>query len=212
MAEIARLDRRNLLAGGLALFAAGGGISCKAQSLDTERSASTAAAKLIASARQQIGVTLDYDPSYSALAYPGGDIARSKGVCTDVIVRAYRDALEFDLQQLVHRDMKANFTAYPANWGLRRPDRNIDHRRVPNLRRFWKRAGARLAIPAIPDGWQPGDIFTSRVGGTLPHMGIVSDRVAADGKPFVIHNIGGGAREEAVLFEYPLTGRYRWRV
>ena len=163
---------------------------------------------LIAAARRQVGVTLAYDPGYTTLAFPGRDVPRGRVVCTDVLVRAYRDAYGLDLQALVNADMRANFSAYPHRWGLRGPDRSIDHRRVPNLATFFARRHARLPIPAGVDGWRPGDIFTSMIGDRLPHIGIVST-----GRPgTVIHNIGGGAREEVALFDHPLTGRYRWAL
>jgi uncharacterized protein len=166
------------------------------------------ATQLIAAARRQIGITLSYDPAYTSLAFPGGDVPRAKGVCTDVVIRAYRDAFALDLQALVNADMRRAFGSYPKRWGLRTTDRNIDHRRVPNLQIFLKRARA-----ALPVGeWQPGDIFTSLINGALPHIGIVSDRRTMRGHPFVIHNIGGGAREEDALFAHRLTGRFRWRV
>ncbi len=164
---------------------------------------------LITAARQQIGVTVSYDPAYTSLDFPGGDVARSKGVCTDVLIRAYRDAFGLDLQALVHADMKQAFAGYPRRWGLKRPDSNIDHRRVPNLQHFFVRAGAKLPLSQNPADWQPGDIFTSLIDNRLPHTGIVSDR-KVKGVPLVIHNIGGGAQEEAALFAYPLTGHYRW--
>lgn len=179
---------------------------------EQRRTASSQASALIAAARQQIGVTILYDPAYISLAYPGGDVPRAQGVCTDVVIRAYRDAFGADLQRLVHEDMAENFSAYPKIWGLSRTDRNIDHRRVPNLRTFWKRQGASLPISQKPDDWQPGDIFTSMVGGRLPHTGIVSDRIAANGNPLVIHNIGAGTREEDVLFAHDLNGHYRWNL
>ncbi len=157
-------------------------------------------------------MTLTYDSGYAALAYPSGDIDRSRGVCTDVVIRAYRDALGLDLQREVHEDMAAAFSRYPRRWGLSRPDRNIDHRRVPNLETFWTRKGARLALPADGGDWQPGDIFTSLVGGKLPHTGIVSDRLAAGGAPMVLHNIGAGTQEESLGEVGKLTGRYRWQV
>ncbi|MET0247196.1 MAG: DUF1287 domain-containing protein [Sphingomonas sp.] len=166
------------------------------------------ATALIAAARSQVGVTLAYDPAYTRLAFPGGDVPRAKGVCTDVLIRAYRDAFGLDLQALVNADMRAAFSAYPRRWGLKAPDRNIDHRRVPNLATFFARKQARLPVPSDPGGWRPGDIFTSLIDGRLPHTGIVSDR----GPGVVIHNIGGGAREEPALFMHPLTGRYRWAL
>ncbi len=115
-----------------------------------------------------------------------------------------------DLQALVNADMRATFSAYPRRWGLRTPDRNIDHRRVPNLQAFLARKGARLPLPASPEGWRPGDIFTSLIGGTLPHIGLVSDRRGRSGNWGVIHNIGAGARDEDALFGHKLTGRYRF--
>jgi uncharacterized protein len=168
-----------------------------------QRSAGT----LIGAARKQIGVTLAYDPAYTTLAFPNGDVPRAKGVCTDVLVRAYRDAFGIDLQALVNADMKRNFAAYPKRWGLRGPDRNIDHRRVPNLQTFFARQNAKLPIPRDASGWRPGDIFTSLIGDRLPHIGIVSNRPG-----YVIHNIGGGAREEPALLRHPITGRYRWSL
>lgn len=174
--------------------------------------AATGAQRLVAAARRQVGVTRAYDPAYSVLAFPDGDVDRARGVCTDVIIRAYRDAMSADLQALVNADMRANFGAYPKNWGLRRPDRNIDHRRVPNLATYWKRQGAALAVTSDAADWRPGDVFTSLVGGRLPHIGIVSDRKSAAGVPLVIHNIGAGAREEDALFDHRLTGHFRWKV
>ncbi|MDB5674056.1 MAG: hypothetical protein JWM65_1038 [Sphingomonas bacterium] len=171
----------------------------------------SAVTRLIAAARRQVGVTLTYDSAYSKLAFPGGDVPRERGVCTDVLVRAYRDALEQDLQVLVNRDMRAAFSVYPKRWGLRAPDSNIDHRRVPNLQTWFKRHGAQLPVPADRAGWQPGDIFACLIQGWIPHIGIVSDRRGPNGW-LVIHNIGAGAREEDMLFAYKLAGRYRWGV
>jgi uncharacterized protein len=171
---------------------------------------SPSAAKLLAAARKQIGVTLSYDPAYTRLAFPGGDVPRNKGVCTDVIIRAYRDAFDVDLQALVNMDMKRRFSAYPKRWGLSTTDRNIDHRRVPNLEAFFARAGAKRQIPDSVEKWQAGDLFTCLVNRSLPHIGIVSDKRSASGRPLVIHNIGGGTREEDILTQYPMTGRFRW--
>lgn len=198
-------SRRSALLGGLALAACG---SAEAQ----VRFAGPRARALIAAARRQVGVTRSYDPAYTRIAYPGGDVDRAKGVCTDVVIRAYRDALGVDLQSEVHHDMAANFSAYPRRWGLRHPDSNIDHRRVPNLERYWTRKAARLPIPAKVGEWQPGDLFTALIDGRLPHTGIVSDRLAGNGNPLVIHNIGGGAREEDMLLAWKPTGRFRWRL
>ena len=174
--------------------------------------AATNAQRIVGAARKQVGVTLRYDPAYSVLAFPNGDVERVKGVCTDVVIRAFRDALGLDLQALVNADMRANFTAYPKNWGLSRPDRNIDHRRVPNLATFWRRQGASLPVTDNAADWRPGDIFTAMVNGRLPHTGIVSDRKDTTGTPLVLHNIGGGTREEDALFDHKLTGHFRWKV
>jgi uncharacterized protein len=174
--------------------------------------AQNTARALIAAARRQIGVTLSYDPAYARLAFPGGDVPRSRGVCTDVVIRAYRDAFALDLQALVNTDMKRGFSAYPKRWGLARPDSNIDHRRVPNLQTFFTRSGVKLPVPARITDWRAGDIMTCLVGGTLPHIGIVSDRLSREGRPLVIHNIGHGSREEDILPDHTITGRYRWRL
>lgn len=171
------------------------------------------AGKLVAAARHQVGITLTYDPAYSKLDYPGGDVPRERGVCTDVIVRAYRDALDIDLQVLVHEDMRKAFSAYPSLWRLKKTDRNIDHRRVPNLQAFFKRAGAAQAISEKGADYRPGDIVSQMLPGNLPHIGIVADERTPDGsRPLVVHNIGAGARLEDVLFAYPITGHYRYRV
>ena len=171
----------------------------------------SAATRLVAAARRQVGVTVTYDSGYSKLAFPGGDVPRERGVCTDVLVRAYRDGLGQDLQVLVNRDMRAAFFAYPKRWGLKAPDSNIDHRRVPNLQTWFKRHDAQLSLPASRDGWQPGDIFVCLIQGSIPHIGIVSDRRGPNGW-LVIHNIGAGAREEDMLFAWPPGARYRWSV
>ncbi|MFP5480947.1 MAG: DUF1287 domain-containing protein [Alphaproteobacteria bacterium] len=165
--------------------------------------------RLTEAAREQVGVTVTYDPAYVALEFPGGDLPRDRGVCTDVVIRALRDGWGIDLQLAVNRDMKAEFAAYPALWGLSRPDRNIDHRRVPNLQVLLARVGAELPLEDAPTAWLPGDIVTWTLPGGLPHIGIVSDRRTADGTPLILHNIGAGAREEDILFAYPITGHYR---
>ncbi|HEY5723879.1 MAG TPA: DUF1287 domain-containing protein [Allosphingosinicella sp.] len=196
-----RLNRRSLLLGAAATAALPG--LAKAQ-------AAGRAARLIAAARAQIGVTVKYDPAYSRIPYPNGDVPRVKGVCTDVIVRAYRDAFGIDLQALVHADMRAAFGAYPKSWGLSRPDSNIDHRRVPNLRAWLARRRATLPVPRNAREWRAGDIFTSLVG-NRPHIGLVSDRRGPNSL-LVIHNVGQGTREEDVLLVWPITGRYRWNI
>ena len=163
---------------------------------------------LAAMARRQIGVTVKYDPSYEKLSYPGGDVPMERGVCTDVVIRALR-LKGIDLQKLVHEDMKRNFSAYPKRWGLKRPDKNIDHRRVPNLQTFFKRRGWSLPVTQKAADYKPGDLVTCTVGGNLPHIMIVSDRKSEDGTPLIIHNIGGGTEEEDCLFMFPLDGHYR---
>jgi uncharacterized protein len=165
--------------------------------------------RLTEAARDQIGVTVTYDPAYSALAFPGGDLPRERGVCTDVVIRALRDGWGIDLQLAVNRDMKAAFSAYPALWGLTTTDRNIDHRRVPNLQTLFTRIGADLPLTDGPAPYLPGDIVTWTLPGNLSHIGIVSDRRTADGTPLILHNIGAGAQEEDILFSYPMTGHYR---
>lgn len=169
--------------------------------------------EIVAAARKQIGVTVEYDPAYVSLVYPNGDVPRDRGVCTDVLIRALRDGLSKDLQKLVHEDMRDHFSAYPNQWGLSKPDRNIDHRRVPNLRTYFKRRGFELPspMPGEAAGYRPGDIVTCTVPPNLPHVMIVSDRKNEAGHPLVIHNIGGGAREEDMLLRFPLTGHYRWK-
>lgn len=196
------MDRRTVLAG---LGAVGVLPACASAAIPS------AATRLIAAARRQVGVTQTYDSAYSIIAFPGGDVPRGRGVCTDVLVRAYRDALGKDLQLLVNRDMRAAFAAYPHRWGLRAPDRNIDHRRVPNLQTWFKRHHAQLPLPTTPAGWQPGDIFVCLIQGFIPHIGFVSDRRGPNGW-LVIHNIGAGAREEDMLFAWPPGARYRWGI
>ena len=173
--------------------------------------ADPAAAKLIAAAMTQVGVTTLYDASYQSLKFPGGDVAPDRGVCTDVIVRAYRTAFGFDLQEKLNADMKAHLDAYPKRWGLRKPDANIDHRRVPNLQTYFARHGAERSRAISSDTWQPGDLITQLVPANLPHIGIVSDRLNDAGqRRLVIHNIGRGAEVEDTLEMFPVTGRYRF--
>lgn len=162
----------------------------------------------VAAARAQVGVTVRYDPAYTVLPYPRGDVPADRGVCTDVVIRALRGS-GLDLQQAVHEDMRAHFDAYPRHWGLRAPDRSIDHRRVPNLQRWFERQRWQQAVGLDARGYRAGDLVTWTVQGRLPHIGIVSDRVGVDGTPLVLHNIGAGTREENVLFAYPITGHYR---
>ena len=165
---------------------------------------------MIEGAKRQVGVTRSYDPAYRRIAYPNGDVPRETGVCTDVVIRAYRHA-GIDLQVLVHEDMKRAFSAYPKNWGLRRPDTNIDHRRVPNLATFFTRKGKSLAVTRRGADYRPGDIITWRLSSGVPHIGVVSDvKVRGTDRHRVVHNIGMGAQLEDVLFAYQVTGHYRY--
>jgi uncharacterized protein YijF (DUF1287 family) len=163
---------------------------------------------LVVAAREQVGVTLGYDPAYRRLSYPNGDVPLATGVCTDVVIRALRQQ-GLDLQQAVHQDMRANFRLYPKNWGLSRPDSNIDHRRVPNLMTWFKRQGWALPLGQDAERYRPGDIVTWDLGGGLTHIGIISDRQAGSGVPLVLHNIGRGTQEEDILFSFKITGHYR---
>jgi len=164
---------------------------------------------IVSAARARVGKTTVYDPSYVRLDYPGGDVPVDRGVCTDVVVRALRDALGMDLQKLVHEDMKAAFSKYPGIWGLRRPDPNIDHRRVLNLQCYLQRKGYGRTVTKKRSDYAPGDLVTCTVPRNRPHIMIVSDRKTGEGIPLVIHNIGNGTREENRLFAFPLTGHYR---
>jgi uncharacterized protein len=150
-----------------------------------------------------------YDPAYVKLAYPMGDVADDRGVCTDTVIRAFRHA-GVDLQVAVHEDMAANFDAYPAIWGLNRPDRNIDHRRVPNLETFFRRRGGARALSTKAGDYLPGDIVSWRLTGSgLPHIGVVT-RKKLNGAPLIAHNIGAGTQQEACLFNWPMQGWFRF--
>ena len=163
---------------------------------------------IVNAARSQVGVTVIYDPAYVGLDFPMGDVDISRGVCSDVVIRALRVAADMDLQQLVHGDMKQAFHAYPTTWGLKRPDKNIDHRRVLNLRRYFERHHQALEISDDPTAYLPGDIVSWLLPGNLTHIGVISDRKWA-GVPLVIHNIGAGTQEEDILFRFEITGHYR---
>ncbi|MGZ6015019.1 MAG: DUF1287 domain-containing protein [Phenylobacterium sp.] len=167
------------------------------------------AAKLIGAARTQLGRTVRYAPGYARIAYPMGDVPIEEGVCTDVVIRAYRSGLGVDLQRLVHEDMLKAFARYPHRWGLTQPDPNIDHRRVPNLETFLGRRGAALPLSVRGKDFLPGDIVTQRL--PAPHVMIVADRLSLDrARPLVIHNIGWGARLEDALFAFPVVGHFRF--
>lgn len=168
-------------------------------------------AKVLAAAKAQVGVTKLYDPAYVVLPYPGGDVPEDRGVCTDVVIRAFRK-VGVDLQALVHEDMARNFAKYPQRWGLTRPDKNIDHRRVPNLMKFFERQRKARKVSKNAEDYLPGDLVTCIVPPNLPHIMIVSD-VPSPSDPArrqIIHNIGQGAKLEDRLFEFELTGHYRY--
>ncbi len=160
---------------------------------------------IAAAAERQVGVTTIYDSRYVSLRYPGGDLPPERGVCADVIVRAFR-AIGVDLQREVHEDMGRNFAAYPKMWGLRAPDTNIDHRRVPNLMTFFTRRGKKVS-----GDFQPGDVVAWRLPGGLHHIGIIAtDVVPGTSRHYAVHNIGLGAQKEDVLNEFEVIGHYRW--
>ena len=169
-----------------------------------------AAEAIVTSARERTLADVRYDPKYVVLTYPMGDVPADTGVCTDVVIRTYRNAFGFDFQKAVHEDMKRNFSAYPNNWGLKRPDKNIDHRRVPNLEKFLTRQGAALSLSKDPYDYQPGDIVSWKLGGRLAHIGIVSDKRLADGTPLIIHNMGKGPVEDNILWIPEMTGHFRF--
>lgn len=178
----------------------------------TQAAAAEIGTRIAEAALAQTRAAVVYDPAYVAIPYPGGDVPTERGVCADVVVRALR-TVGFDLQALVHEDMKGAFGAYPKNWGLTRPDPNIDHRRVPNLETFFRRAGARLPASTDAADYIPGDIVAWNLRGDrgfLPHIGVVSAERGASGRPLIVHNIGAGPKAEDVLFDWPITGRYRF--
>ena len=170
------------------------------------------AARLVEAARAQIGRTLSYDGAYVRLRYPMGDVPIEHGVCTDVIVRAFR-ALGIDLQQEVHEDMRRAFRSYPQLWGLRSPDPNIDHRRVPNLMRFFARRGKERPVSSNRADYLPGDIVAWRLPDGRPHIGLVAYEEGNQNlaqRPMIIHNIGAGAKIEDRLFDFRIIGHYRY--
>lgn len=169
-----------------------------------------ATVQIVSVARARTLLDVRYDPKYVRLAYPNGDVAADTGVCTDVVIRSFRTAYRHDLQKSVHEDMKSNFAAYPKMWGLSGPDKNIDHRRVPNLEAFFKRQGAALPITQKSKDYKAGDIVSWRLGGRVAHIGIVSDKKSAWGTPLVIHNIGAGVVEDDLLFDAPINGHFRY--
>ena len=167
-------------------------------------------ARLVSAAMERTEHEVVYDGAYRGIAYPGGDVPDHTGVCTDVVIRSYRK-LGIDLQVLVHEDMEANFSKYPKKWGLKKTDTNIDHRRVPNLRRFFERHGEVLPVSKQAADYRPGELVTWMVDGKLPHIGIlVEPRASKSNRPLVVHNIGRGPVVEDILFAFPITGHYRF--
>jgi uncharacterized protein len=164
--------------------------------------------RLSAAAMERLTHRVAYDPAYLRIPYPMGDVPANIGVCTDEVIRAYR-TLGIDLQRLVHEDIKAHFALYPRAWGLARPDTNIDHRRVLNLRVFFKRKGKALPVTKQGRDYRAGELVTWMLPGNLPHIGIATEARSADGeRPLFVHNVGRGPQLEDILFSYPITGRY----
>lgn len=170
------------------------------------------AERLAAAAMQRTEYKIRYDGSYHRLTYPNGDVPSDIGVCTDLVIRSYR-VLNIDLQRLVHEDMIANFSEYPSRriWGMDVADKNIDHRRVPNLRTFFARHGQALPVSSVWQDYKPGDLVTWTLAGNLPHIGIVSSQVDAEsGRPLIVHNIGAGPVLEDMIDNYFISGHYRF--
>ena len=165
--------------------------------------------KLAAAAISIIDPNIVYTPNYVSIKYPNGDVPAKTGVCSDVVIRAYRK-LGIDLQKEVHEDMKANFSKYPTKWGLKKTDTNIDHRRVPNLETFFIRKGEKLSITQNPDDYKTGEIITWMLNGKLPHIGIITHKKSPDGNPMIVHNVGGGQVLEDCLFSYEIVGHFKY--
>lgn len=190
----------------LALFL----LICFSPAVAQKRNADEISSGLVRAALERTAHQVRYDGSYHQLAYPGGDVPDTIGVCTDVVIRSFRK-VGIDLQKEVHEDMLKHFSVYPRNWGLRHPDKNIDHRRVPNLQVFFRRHGRELPVTKDGRDYQAGELVTWMLPGNLPHIGIVTDRRSNDGqRPLIVHNIGRGPKLEDMLFHYPVTGHYRY--
>lgn len=168
--------------------------------------------KLVAAAGERTHHVVRYDPAYVRIPYLGGDVPADTGVCTDEVIRSYR-AVGIDLQKEVHEDMEQNFSVYRRHWRWLsgHPDKNIDHRRVPNLMVFFSRKGETLAITQRAEDYEPGDLVTWDLGGGVPHIGIVVDQKSATSGRFLIeHNIGQGPKMEDILFNWKISGHYRY--
>jgi uncharacterized protein YijF (DUF1287 family) len=194
-----------LLLIGIAFF------TCSQVNTDSKTTPNTFEKKLSNAAISIIDDEVVYTPKYITIKYPNGDVPAKTGVCTDVVIRAYRK-LGIDLQKEVHEDMKANFSKYPKKWGLKKTDTNIDHRRVPNLEVFFTRKGKKLAVTNNPNDYKTGDIVTWMIGNKLPHIGIVTHKKSSDGKrPLLVHNVGGGQVLEDCLFSYEIVGHFTYK-
>ena len=168
--------------------------------------------EFVKSAIERTSFSVRYDGSYYSIEYPNGDIPENVGVCTDVVIRSYRK-IGTDLQKLVHEDIVANFEAYPSKriWGLSKPDKNIDHRRVPNLQSFFSRHGEVLPVSNNAEDYKPSNLVTWILPGNLPHIGIVTGQISKKtGNPLIVHNIGNGPQLEDILFKYKITGHYKY--
>lgn len=193
--------------------------SCFSQTEDSQKSSlsnsetkqiqKTFADSLVDAALYRTTQDIEYVPSYFRIDYPNGDIPKQYGVCTDLVIRSYR-ALRIDLQKLVHEDMKANFSLYPKNWGLSTTDKNIDHRRVPNLMKFFERHGKTLSKSENKTLYKPGDIVCWNLGGGITHIGIVVNQKSSEGVPLIAHNIGSGPVISDCLFSFTIIGHYRY--
>lgn len=170
---------------------------------------STFEEKLSNAAISIIDENVVYTPNYVSLKYPNGDVPAKTGVCSDVVIRAYRK-LGIDLQKEVHEDMKANFSKYPTKWGLKKTDTNIDHRRVPNLEVFFERKGKKLEVSNNPNDYKTGEIVTWMINGKLPHIGIITHKKSIDGNPIIVHNVGGGQIAEDCLFSWEIIGHFKY--
>jgi uncharacterized protein len=184
--------------------------ACIETAPQAEKTPTTFAEKLAVAAFQLTQNRVIYDPTYFQIAYPNGDVPSGKGVCTDVVIRAYRK-MGIDLQKEVHEDMKTNFNLYPKKWGLKKTDTNIDHRRVPNLMVFFTRKGVKKSVTKEGRDYLPGDIVTWNLDGGATHIGLVSLRKSSDGKRYkIVHNIGYGQQLSDCLFDYEITGHYSY--
>jgi hypothetical protein len=181
------------------------------QKHELPQNAHPALQKVIDYGIEQTTLTTTYDPAYVTIPYPNGDLPIERGVCTDVVIRALRKG-GVDLQKEVHEDMKASFSVYPKIWGMKKTDTNIDHRRVPNLQTYFKRKGKSLSVTKNASDYKPGDLVTwDLTDDGLPHIGLVTNLWSEETKRYVIvHNIGSGARLEDRLFDWKVTGHYRY--